>query len=189
MRSLLLPLALCGLALCGLACGPGKPGPAANQTYFWRVTSSTVEFNSMCSDEKAFRDANGPIKFAENSFIVYRGSADAKKASLMKCMTLDANSCTPADSGIVFDVAGAELSYSTELRTFTGQGMCNILDTQTWIMTDKLQTLDVEISDTLSLVDDQPVCDQLEANAKTRSMNGMGFQGCTITFKIGASAR
>ena len=171
------------------ACGPGKPGPRANQTYFWRVTSSTVEFNDNCSDEPAFRMANGALEFSANSYVVYKASADAKKATLMKCTMLDANTCSPADSGVVFDVAGAEMTYAFELKTFTGSGKCNILDTQSWILTDKLTTLDMQISDTLQLVDDPPICDQLEANAKSRAPNGKGFEGCTITFKIGASNR
>jgi hypothetical protein len=180
------PAVLAALSL--VACGPPKPGPAANQTYFWRVTSSTVEFNSMCSDEAKFRMDNTAITFQSNSYIVYKGSEDAKKATLMKCTMLDPSTCTPADSGIVFDVAGAEMSYATELKTATGSGMCRVLDTQSWIMTDKITTLDVEISDTLSLVDDPPICDHLEANAKARAPNGMGFQCCTITFKVGATS-
>jgi hypothetical protein len=182
------PFALVTLLL-AVACGPPpKPGPQPNVTYFWRVISSEVEFNSMCSDEASFRMANGPLKFESNSYVVYKASEDAKKATLMKCTMLDPGTCTPADSGVVFDVAGAEMTYATELRTATGSGMCRILDTQTWIMTDKGMTLDIEISDTLSLVDDPMTCDQLEANAKARAPNGMGFQGCTITFKIGATS-
>ena len=81
--------------------------------------------------------ANGAIEVKENSYVVYKGSEDAKKATLMSCEQLDPNTCTPAKSGVVFDVAGAELTYAFELRTFTGSCMCNILDTQSWILTDK----------------------------------------------------
>lgn len=214
MRLSLLSVLL--LAAAGLvlgACGPGKPGPQPGQTYFWRVTSSGVQFNDNCSDEPAFRAANGPLKFSTNedtngngrldpgedvngngrldgdSYIVYKGSDDGKKATLMKCTMLDPATCTPADSGVVFDVAGAEMTYATEVRTDTGSGMCKILDTQSWIVTDKLTTLDVQISDTLQLVDDPTICAQLEANAKARAPNGKGFEGCTITFAIGATNR
>lgn len=176
-------------ALLLLACGPGKPGPQANQTYFWRITSSTVAFNDNCSDEPEFRAMNGAIEVKENSYVVYKGSEDAKKATLMSCEQLDPNTCTPAKSGVVFDVAGAELTYAFELRTFTGSGMCNILDTQSWILTDKLSTMELQISDTLQLVDDPPICDQIEANAKMRAPNGKGFEGCTITFTVTGANR
>lgn len=175
-------------ALALVACGPPKPGPQAGVTYFWKVTSSTVEFNANCSDEPSFRMANGPLKFESNSYVVYKGSDDAKKATLMKCTMLDPSTCTPADSKVVFDVAGAEMSYATEVKTPTGSGMCNILDTQSWLLTDKVSTLDVQISDTLSLVDDPPICEQLEMNAQARAPNMKGFQGCTITFNIGATS-
>jgi hypothetical protein len=176
------------IAFALLACGPGKPGPVANQTYFWRVTSSNVEFGSMCSDDPQFRASNGPLKFESNSYIVYKASADDRKATLMTCTTLDPGSCLPATSGVIFDVAGAELSFATELKTPSGQGMCNVLDSQMWLMIDKSSTLDVSIADTLSLVDDMTTCDRLEADAKAASPNHMGYQGCTITFKVGASS-
>jgi hypothetical protein len=180
-------LFLAPLAL--FACGPGKPGPAPNQTYFWRITSSSVEFNDNCSDEPAFRDMNRAIEVKPNSYVVYQGNEDGRKATLMKCPQLDPSTCTPADSGVVFDVAGAELTYAFELRTFTGSGMCNILDTQSWILTDMLSTMELQISDTLQLVDDPPICAQIEENAKTRAPNGKGFEGCTITFKVTGSNR
>jgi hypothetical protein len=183
-------LALAAVMLAGVACGPAKPGPQPNVTYFWRVVSSAVEFNDNCSDEPMFRMANGPLQFEQNSYIVYRGSSDGTKAVLMSCTMLDAATCMPASSNVIFDVAGAEMSFATELKTRIGtMGTCNVLDTQTWLLTDNVSTLDVAISDTLSLVDDPATCDMIEAQAKAESTNMKGFQGCTITFKIGASAR
>jgi hypothetical protein len=180
-------LAIAALAL--VACGPPKPGPQPNVTYFWRVTTSDVEFNPMCSDDPMFRQANGPLMFEANSYVVYKASSDGTTATLMSCTMLDASTCTPAKSNVVFDVTGAELNYATELKTPTGSGMCNILDTQNWLLTDMVTTMELDISDTLSLVDDPTTCDMIESQARARAPNGQGFQGCTITFKIGASNR
>jgi hypothetical protein len=194
-------------------CGPAKPGPQPNVTYFWKLTKSTVAFNANCTDDPKFRSDNGaiPISVDEDannngvldpgedlnmngkldtaqSYFVYQASSDAKTATLMKCTHLDPSTCTPDPSMVVFSVAGAELDYSTELRTFTGFGMCNILDSQAWILTDKVSALDVEIDDTFSLVDDPTTCDMLEKSQEMRSPNGKGFQGCTVTFNLSATS-
>jgi hypothetical protein len=207
------PLVLVMTAVAVAACGPAKPGPQANVTYFWKITKSTVAFNDNCSDDPKFRSDNGPIAVSidedanqngvldpgedlnkngkldtQASYFVYQASSDAKSATLMKCGQLDPSTCTPDDSQVVFSVAGAELDFSTELRTFTGFGKCNILDTQAWILTDKVSTLDIEISDTFSLVDDPTTCDMLEKAQEMRSPNGKGFQGCTVTFNLSTTS-
>jgi hypothetical protein len=169
------------------ACSPTPPGPQANQTYFWLVTSSSVGFNDYCSDDPTFRMNNMALQFAPNSYLVYKASADDKKATLMSCTALDPNSCTPSSSGITFDVAGAELSYETEQKMVIGTGPCNQLDTQAWVLTDHVQTLDMQIADTISLVDDPTTCTRIEMDAEATAPNHKGYQGCTITFTIGAS--
>lgn len=181
-------IAAAALAL-SAACSPTPPGPQAGVTYFWLVTSSQVAFNDYCSDDPTFRMMNAPLKFADNSYVIYKGSDDGKKATLMTCTQLDPSSCTPSSSNVVFDVAGAELSFETENKQPIGSGPCNQLDTQAWILTDKVQTLDMQISDTLSLVDDTTTCNRIETDAENRSPNHKGYQGCTITFLIGASSR
>jgi hypothetical protein len=179
-------LLVCVLA--AAACSPSKPGPQANATYFWHVTSSTVSFGSMCSDDQTFRSMNAALTFADNSYIVYTASADDKTAPLQTCTSLDASTCMPAASGVVFDVAGAELSYETQMTTPTGSGKCDQLDTQVWLAEDMVQTLDLKISDTISLVDDDTTCAALQADAVAHSTNMEGYQGCTITFDIGGSS-
>jgi hypothetical protein len=171
------------------ACSPTPPGPQPNSTYFWLVTSSAVMFNDYCSDDPTFRMMNAPLAFMDNSYIIYKGSADAKKATLMTCTALDPSTCTPSTSGIVFDVAGSELSYQTESKALIGTTMCNQQDDTVWLLTDHVQTLDVQISDTISLVDSTTDCARIEMDAEARSPNHKGYQGCTITFVIGASAR
>ncbi len=175
--------------LTAAACSPSKPGPQANTTYFWHVTSSTVSFGSMCSDDSTFRSMNAALMFADNSYIVYTASADDKTAPLQTCTSLDATTCTPAASGVVFDVAGAEHSDETQMKTaIPGSGMCNQLDTQVWLAEDMVQTIDLKISDTISLVDDDVTCAAIQADAVAHSTNMEGYQGCTITFDIGGSS-
>src|SRR4051812_30351228 len=95
-----------------LGCGAGKPGPQPNVTYFWKITKATTEFNSMCTDNAQFRadnttdikpdedangngvldpgeDLNGDGLLTPASYLVYKASEDAKKATLMKCTRLD----------------------------------------------------------------------------------------------------
>ena len=170
-----------------IACGR-RPGVSANQTYFWRVTSSEVAFGDNCSDNTRFRMANGPLRLESNSYVIYRGSEDATQAALMSCTMLEAATCAPAMSGIVFDVAGAELSYSTEMKTPTGRGACSILNAQSWILTDMVSTIDVRIIAALSLVDDPSSCDRVEADAKAEAPNMNGIQGCTVSFTVGGSS-
>jgi hypothetical protein len=185
-------------ALAVVSCSPTPPGVQANSTYFWLVTSSGVMFNDFCSDDMTFRTMNAPLAFMDNSYIIYKGSADAKTATLMSCTMLDPSSCTPSsttlpDGGvgppIVFDVAGAELSYQTESKAPIGTTMCNQQDDTVWLLTDHVQTLDVQITDTISLVDSDTDCGRIESDIESRSPNHKGYQGCAITFAIGAAAR
>jgi hypothetical protein len=171
------------------ACSPTPPGVQPNTTYFWLVTSSGVMFNDYCSDNMMFRNMNMALMFADNSYIIYKGSADGRKATLMKCTALDPNACMPADGNIVFDVTGAEMSYETESSQPIGGGPCNQQDDQSWILTDHVQTLDMQINDTLSLTGDMTTCNRIETDAENNSMNHKGYQGCTITFTIGGSAQ
>lgn len=208
MRYLLFASLLSAFA-CG---GPRKPGVQGDATYFWRVDSSTVEFNSSCSDDPAFRMQNPPIKVDTKeedtnnngvldpgedldmdgmldhpNFVVYKAAADARKVTMMTCTQLDPKTCTPASTMVVLDVASTELTFSDERKTPTMRGMCNLLDTQSWLLTDQGEKLDMAISDTFSLVDDMTACDQIEAAAKMKAPNGMGYRGCTITFHVGAT--
>src|SRR4051794_25681976 len=107
------PFIVAAALVLAAACSPTPPGPQPGVTYFWLVTASTVAFNDYCSDDPTFRMMNTPLKFASNSYIIYKGSDDGRKATLMTCTALDPSTCTPSTSNIVFDVAGGELSFET----------------------------------------------------------------------------
>src|SRR5262245_30159962 len=116
-------IALVLAAACG---GPRKPGTAPNVTYFWRLTSSEVAFNDMCTDYEPYRKAHPAVKVQESedknnngqldpgedtngnmrldgaTYIVYKGSEDAKKATLMRCEFLDPSKCVPSPENVVF---------------------------------------------------------------------------------------
>ncbi len=199
------------VALLAAGCpGPRQPGAQPNVVYFWRLTSSAVEFNASCSDNAKFRADNPayPVSKAEDTnkngkldpgedldmdgvldgatYVMYKASEDAKKATLQRCEFLSPSSCSPAPEEVVFDVAGGELTFTAQRKRGITPGMCNLLDTQSWLFTDKGQTLEAVISHTLSLVDDPVVCPQVEASQKASSPNGMGFEGCNLSFTFSA---
>lgn len=173
---------LCVLVLaCG---GRGPRTPKAGATYYWSVCASRVEFKESCSDDPAFRTATGPLDQI-GSHLIYRVAADGRTATMMACKSTDPTSCAPAANGVVFTVSGAELSYASDERTATGFGNCNLASAWSWTLTDWTTSLDVVISNTLSLVDDPIACEMVEQAAIARSPNMKGFRGCTITFTLG----
>lgn len=172
---------MCLLVL--LACGGSGPQP--NQTYFWKLTTSTIEFNSMCSDEATFRQKNQPIEIKPDSYFIYKVSADGKTATHMTCETFDVRTCIPHSSGLVFTIAGLEMSSARDMKQTITSSQCSINTSESWLLTDKKgSALSIEISDTFSLVGDRTDCDEIEAQAKSQAPNGKGFQGCAITMRI-----
>lgn len=165
-------------------CGPRPAGAVANQTYFWRVTSSEVGFGA-CSDEPQFRMDLMPLKFETNSFLIYKVAADGKAAVMQKCDFVDPSTCTPSASNIVFTVANPELLFSSEGKSMFGTAGCNLLDTTSWTLTDKSATGTLEITHVLSLVDNPMACMAAETQFKSQSPNKLGLEGCVVTFTIG----
>lgn len=170
------------------ACGGGASGPVPNATYFWRVTSSTLEFGQ-CSDAMDFRMNVQPLAFTDNSYIIYKVSKDGKQAVSQTCERLDPATCMPSTSGVVFAVAGRELTFTRESKDPIGTTGCNLQQTETWTLRDQTKTLDVDIANTLALVDSPGACDSVEKDLKMRSPNMLGVVGCVVTFKLAAELK
>lgn len=179
-RVFLLAAAVLTLSACG---GGNGNGLSPNAVYFWQITSSTVEFGQ-CSDEPQFRMDTQPLSFTDNSYIIYKVSADGKKATTQDCTRLDATTCKDAANPVVFDVAGRELTFARESKDPVGMTGCNLQQNETWTLTDATRTMALDISNVLSLVDSPPACDSVEADLKARSPNMLGVQGCVVTFKL-----
>jgi hypothetical protein len=175
------------LAVLLAACG-GASGPQPNAVTFWQITSSTVDFGQ-CSDDAQFRQEAQPISFAENSYIIYKVSADAKSALAQDCTHLDAKTCQDSQPPVLFQIAGRELTFTRETKDPVGGSGCNLQQAETWTLTDNDQTMSLEISNVLSLVDASTACDAVESDLKTRSPNMLGVQGCVVTFKLTGSRK
>jgi hypothetical protein len=163
-------------------------GPQANATYFWQVKTSTIEFGA-CSDATDFRMNLTALPITDNTFVIYKVSADGKTAVTQKCSALDSTTCSPSDSGVVFDVTGRELNFtqSTKDPILTTSGAttgCSLQQTETWTLTDATRLMTLDLVNVLTLVDSQPACDQVEADLKARSPNMLGVEGCVITSKL-----
>lgn len=176
--------ALLAVTLAVLLAACGRKGPEANQTYFWRLDagSSTVEWGD-CSDDPSFRSQVAPIAIGEDEYIIYKISADGRHATSMSCRAIDPKSCEPLDGGMVFDVAGNQLTFTESFKDDAGSG-CNMVQDVTWTLTDQLQLCSVEIANALSLVDNPAVCDTIESNLQARSPNKLGVRGCIVTFRF-----
>lgn len=177
------------LVLCTLlgACG-GSSGPVPDATYFWQLTSSAVEFGA-CSDDADFRAGLPPIELSENTFLVYRVAKDGRTAVSQDCTQLDARTCAPDAEGPVFDIAGRELTFTRQLKQPIGTTGCSLQQTETQVLTDNTRTMTLELQNVLTLVDAPAACGRVEADQKARSPNGLGVEGCVVTFKLTGALR
>ncbi len=175
-----LHLALLALLLAGC---PQYTGPQADATYFWQIKTSTIEFGA-CSDATDFRMGLTALPITDNTFVIYEVSPDGKQAVTQKCDRLDSTTCTPSDSKVIFDVTGRELNFSQTNKAPIGMTGCSLQQTETWTLTDATRAMTLDLVNVLTLVDSQPACDQVEADLKARSPNGLGVEGCVITSKL-----
>ncbi len=177
------------LLLAALFAGcPEYTGPVADATYFWQVESSTLEVGA-CSDAPDFRASVKPLELTDNSFIIYKVSSDGKQAVAQTCDRLDSATCSPSASGVVFSVAGRELTFVQSSKSPIGMTGCNLQQTETWTLIDATREMTMSISNVLSLIDSPPACAQVEADLKMRSPNGMGVEGCVISFNLAGRLR
>lgn len=175
-------LSLTVLALLLAGC-PEYTGPQKDATYFWQVKTSTIEFGA-CSDAEDFRSGLTALPITDNTFVIYKVSSDGTKAVTQKCDRLDSATCTPSDSMVVFDVTGRELNFSQTSKAPIGMTGCSLQQTETWTLTDATRLMTLDLVNVLTLVDAPPACDDVEADLKARSPNGLGVEGCVITSKL-----
>jgi len=167
----------------GLTACPRSKIPEANATYFWQVTTSTLEWGS-CGDSMSLRGGVSPITVAANSFLIYRVDATGKKAVSQTCPQLDVSTCTDSTSNIIFDIAGSELTFASERTDAVQNSTCQLRQNETWTMVDKGTSMTLEINTVLSLTGSEADCPKLEASVKAESANGLGIVGCVISRKL-----
>lgn len=152
------------------------------------MLTSTVDFGQ-CSDATDFRASATPIDVSTDSYLIYKVAADGKSAVGQDCLALDSTTCSPADGGIVWSIAGTELTTTQQNSDPIGTGGCSLQQTQTWTIQDQTRKMSLEIDNVLTLVNSKPACDQVEANLKARSPNTLGVEGCVVTFKLTGALR
>ncbi|MBL9037540.1 MAG: hypothetical protein JNG84_03390 [Archangium sp.] len=167
------------LAVVLLGCGPRR-GPEPGGTYFWQIQTSALEWGA-CSDAPALRMGTAAIPFESNSFLVYKVDAAGKRAVSQTCPRLDVSTCTDTASGIVFDVAGTELTFVAERSDVISGTECKLHQLETWSLKDEIETMTLDISTVLSLVDSPTACPMVEASLKSQSTNQQGVEGCVLT--------
>jgi hypothetical protein len=180
MRTLLLLSSSLLLLACG---GPRKPGPHPNEIIYWRITASDLLFAN-CSDNAEFRADIKPVPIEANTFLIYKVDAEGKHATGQSCTTFDPATCKDTEPVVVFDAAGNQLLFTKEKKTALGDQGCMLQSIQQWTLTDKGEDLDVEITNTLSEVDNPTACDSAEASIKAQSPNKLGLSGCVVTFTL-----
>ena len=172
------------LSLFALLAGCGQyTGPQKEATYFWQIKTSAIEFGA-CSDAPDFRSGPTALPFTDNTFVIYKVSSDGKTAVTQKCDRLDAKTCSPSDSKVVFDIAGRDLTFTQSSKAPIGTTGCSLQQTETWTLTDATRQMTLNLVNVLTLVDSQPACDSVEADLKKRSPNMLGVEGCVITSKL-----
>jgi hypothetical protein len=170
------------------ACAPREAGPHESEygeTFFWEVVGSDVTFGDACTDAEEFRDDIQPIEFEENTFLIYKLSDDGSQAVAQDCTTTQAESCTDSDVDITFGVTGNQLEWEAEPAVNPIDGsLCDLEAQQVWTLTDRGETLDMEVALSFSLVGDVTACDELQSQAEADSPNGEGLDQCEVTMLI-----
>jgi hypothetical protein len=147
------------------------------------MKTSTIEFGA-CTDDADFREPLKPLALTDNTFIIYKVSTDGTKATTQKCDALDSSTCTDAAEPVIFDITGRELVRTRTEKVAIGTTGCSLQQDETWTLTDATRAMTLDVVNVLTLVDSPPACDQVEADLKMRSPNGLGVEGCVITNKL-----
>lgn len=171
------------MVLCLVGCGASE-GPRSGVTYFWHLTQSTVEFGAACSDAQDFRESTPPIALTDNTYLVYRVSANGALAVAQTCDRRDSSTCRDSEQGFLWNVSGQQLSMSRALSDPVGSSSCTLVQNQRWLMTHRFEVLDVKIVSELSLAPTGPACDAVESDLKARSPNQTGVTGCEVLFAL-----
>jgi hypothetical protein len=174
--------------LLACSCGPRK-GPVPGDTYFWQLDSSTVDWGTDCSDATDFRASATPVSFSSNTYIVYKVSKDGHQAISQTCTAIDSSTCTASDGGIVYDIAGTDLTFTETTKAPISTTGCSLQQDATWTLTDEITTMSLNIDNILSLVDNPTACASMETNLKNRSPNHAGVTGCVVTFALTGKLR
>lgn len=191
------------VAVAVTACSPslspqpidGRKTVAANSLYFWRVTSSTLEWGA-CSEASDFRKSVSALPFGPNSYVIYKTDAMSTVARTQACTALDPMTCQDSASNVVFKIAGTDLVFSRDvfkepLRVRDRNGVerdsaCQMTQLETWTLHDQGLKFEMEVTNALGLEESEPPsgeCDQIE-----RSVDG-GIRGCIISFKLAGDLR
>lgn len=179
----------------------GRTTVSPNATYFWRVTSSTVEWGT-CADASDFRANVAPLPFSMNSFLIYKTDAEAKTATAQSCTSLDPTTCMNSSSNVVFTIAGTELTFPRpeteealrvrDTNNVERDSTCRLTQLETWTMRDQGQKFELEVTNTLGLRETDMManeCKLIEDNLIARSPNMAGVRGCVLTFKLTGDLR
>ena len=89
----------------------------------------------------------------------------------------------------MWSVVGSELTAVTDKKDPVGTGGCSLDQTQTWTLQDQGAKMTVEVDNVLTLVDSPAACATIETNLKANSPNGLGAQGCVVTFQLTGELR
>lgn len=158
--------------------------PEPRKAFFWRITSSSVEFGQ-CTDEAWFRDSFQAPDAGDSTYLIYEISKDGKTATGLDCTRVDIDTCTTPVNAITWQVNGKELSRTATFDSSIPDAGCTIEENLTDTITDNGKTMDDAVVDVISLVDEQAgACADLDTQVKAHATNGFGLEGCVVTLKL-----
>jgi hypothetical protein len=161
--------------LVAVGCGESK--------VMWLLDSSSVSFDeSKCTDDAEFRSlwpAATVNTDAGAVYLAYEYSSDRTTARGMKCSSYKVDDCTASSDLPVFKAKGSTLTrkYSFGFDA-NGDGSCLATGNVAFTLADRGDTMNVGEKTVLTLTG---ACDTVESDARDRSSNGLGINGCTFT--------
>jgi hypothetical protein len=175
------------MAVLTIGCGAREPGPLPSEfgkVTYWRALSSSVGFTA-CTDAAGWQSSIAAPKIEENSYVMYRLSADGKTATAQSCTTTLASSCTDLVPAIVFIVTGHTLIYDAPSQVRDLQGTaCGLQADQVWTIEDRGEDASFKAALTFNLVGPVNDCAALDAQIKSEGTNGFGIDGCGVDLGV-----
>jgi|SRR5579871_1502955 len=181
------PLAAFAVLTVGAGCGSRKPMDDKGSLISWSITDSAVNFAN-CADDPMF--VSNFTAFPIQSVVAYRLAKDGQSATGVSCSDACSNcqvSCQ--DNTLSYTVAGDSLLLSAQQsQAIMGTNpVCNLNQTLSREYDDQGTTLSISDAYTLTLSGDTTQCGLVDSSEKMASPNGLGVEGCVVTFTGNAS--
>jgi hypothetical protein len=184
---------LFGLAGCGEGSAEAEVDSGSaevdrrGKVVFWRIESGTATQQS-CTLERGWNSLYPKppvIQKGSSLYWTYLVSKDGLTATEQSCGTEQWYACEPRGDGLTYEIEGGVLTASSTRRVNGSGESCGIYATMSTRLEEQGATLTTLERLTFELRGSS--CEALEADLKSRSINGFGLSSCVAERKTTAT--